>query len=554
MRIAAYCRVSTEKEDQLNSLEMQKKFFTDYVEKTGDTLVKLYSDEGISGTKTRNRKEFQKMMMDAERGLFERVVVKDISRLARNTVDLLKSVRRLKELGIETLFLNAGMQSMGDSEFLLTMFAAMAQEESANLSKRVKFGKKINARRGRVPNIVYGYDKTIGEYFSLTINEKEAEVVRKIFDWYVNEGLGAIKIANKLTEMGLKTKRNCRWSQNAICRILTNEIYIGKVINGKQEVDDFLTGSRRQTDREEWLIVDYPELRIIDDETFKEAQKLLSDRYDAFKFKHERQSNKYLFSTLVKCKECGWSYRRIVTKYRNTYVRWVCAGRNQNGADSCPNKTTLEEETLISVLQEYFVKQIKNKKKTIAYVVNEFQRIYKAKAENMEYAKELRDKLQNIKKSREKNMDMYTAGLITMEELKERIADLPKEIEHLEAELEIAEGNMTKGDQLETILNNTFKRIEDIVDVHQMTNAQLRRIIDKIVVDKDGNVDIYLRVLSELGLDQTALINDDFPQGCDGSSDPYRSVPGGTGESGSGYQQGGAAYPRRACDKGEVRA
>ena len=186
--------------------------------------------------------------------------------------------------------------------------------------------------------------------------------------------------------------------------------------------------------------------------------------------------------------------------------------------------------------------------------MNEFQRIYKAKADNMEYAKELRDKLQNIKKSREKNMDMYTAGLITMEELKERIAELPKEIEHLEAELEIAEGNMTKGDQLETILNNTFKRIEDIVDVHQMTNAQLRRIIDKIVVDKDGNVDIYLRVLSELGLDQTALINDDIPQGCDGSSDPYRSVPGGTGESGSGYQQGGAAYPRRACDEGEVRA
>lgn len=106
MRIAAYCRVSTEKEDQLNSLEMQKKFFTDYAEKTGDTLVKLYSDEGISGTKTRNRKEFQKMMMDAERGLFERVVVKDISRLARNTVGLLKSVRRLKGIRGETLFLN----------------------------------------------------------------------------------------------------------------------------------------------------------------------------------------------------------------------------------------------------------------------------------------------------------------------------------------------------------------------------------------------------------------------------------------------------------------
>ena len=121
------------------------------------------------------------MMADAEHGLFDMVVVKDISRFARNTVDLLQNVRRLKTLGIETQFLTANMTSMGNSEFVLTIFGALAQEESANTSKRIKFGKKVNAEKGRVPNIVYGYDKTIGDYFNLTINEKEANVIRSDF-------------------------------------------------------------------------------------------------------------------------------------------------------------------------------------------------------------------------------------------------------------------------------------------------------------------------------------------------------------------------------------
>ena len=114
------------------------------------------------------------MMPDAELGQFEMLVVKDISRFARNTVDLLQSVRRLKALGIETLFLTGNMTSLGNSELVLTIFGALAQEESANLSKRVKFGKQLNAKSGRVPNIVYGYDKTSGDYFNLTINEQEA--------------------------------------------------------------------------------------------------------------------------------------------------------------------------------------------------------------------------------------------------------------------------------------------------------------------------------------------------------------------------------------------
>ncbi len=177
MNIAAYCRVSTDKADQLNSLEAQKQFFSEYTQRTGDNLVRLYADEGISGTKIKNRKEFLRMMADAEHGLFDMVVVKDISRFARNTVDLLQNVRKLKALGIETQFLTANMTSMGNSEFVLTIFGALAQEESANTSKRVKFGKKMNAEKGRVPNIVYGYDKTIGDYFNLAMRKVSEQSV-----------------------------------------------------------------------------------------------------------------------------------------------------------------------------------------------------------------------------------------------------------------------------------------------------------------------------------------------------------------------------------------
>ena len=180
-----------------------------------------------------------KALRDAKQGLFEMVVVKDISRFARYTVDFLQSIRALKALGIETTFLTANMTVLGNSEFVLTIFGALAQEESANTSKRVKFGKKMNAEKGRVPNIVYGYDKTIGDYFNLGINKEEAEVVRQIYTWYLNEGCGAAKIANRLNERGLRTKRGCAWSQNAVCRILTNELYTGKIINGKEEVKIF---------------------------------------------------------------------------------------------------------------------------------------------------------------------------------------------------------------------------------------------------------------------------------------------------------------------------
>lgn len=173
------------------------------------------------------------------------------------------------------------------------------------------------------------------------------------------------------------------------------------------------------------------------------------------------------------------------------------------------NAVTVDEEELIRALQEYFQEILSKKKKVINYVIKEFQRVYKAKDENIEYEKQLNTELNKLRKSREKYMDMYTDDLISREELNEKIGGMRKEIERLENELKMVSYHLTKGEQLEAILNSTFKQLEDITDVQEMTNAQLKRLINKIEVDKDGNVDIYLRLIGDLGLDETVLIEGD---------------------------------------------
>ncbi len=166
---------------------------------------------------------------------------------------------------------------------------------------------------------------------------------------------------------------------------------------------------------------------------------------------------------------------------------------------------TIDEGELIKVLQEYFTEVLKQKKKVIQYVIREFQRVYKSKNENLKYENELTEKLIKLKKSREKYMNMYTDDLISREELNEKIGGMRNEIERLEKELKMVSYNLTKGEHLEAILNNTFKTIEDITDVQQMTNAQLKHIVQKIEVDKDGNVDIYLRIPGDLGLEEISF-------------------------------------------------
>ncbi len=502
MNVAAYCRVSTDKEDQLNSLETQKRFFSEYAKKNGHTLVQLYADEGISGTKTKNRKAFLQLMQDAKVHSFDMLVVKDISRFARNTVDLLQNVRTLKALGIETLFLTANMTVLGQSEFVLTIFGALAQEESANMSKRVKFGKRENAKKGKVPNIVYGYNKFRGDYFNLAVNEREAKIVRQIYHWYIQEGYGTARISNMLNEQGERTKRGCKFSQNAICRILTNAIYTGKIINGKEEVADFLTGVRKARDSENWIIMDKPELRIVSDEEFETAGKLLNSRKTAFNSRHERYSGQYIFSTLIKCKDCGWSFRRVVRRYKNTYIKWVCSGHNTKGADACPNAVVLDENELIEQIDTYLKGMVKNETELETMIKNAFLKKYKSGNDNETHRKDLEKKLQKYQRTRQKYMDLYTDDLISREELKDAVCDMKNKITEIENKLTFVSQNLEKGDRLDDIFKKHIREIKTITSVRDMNNTQLKNIIDRIEVDPAGNIDIYLKVLSDIGVEE----------------------------------------------------
>ena len=272
MRYAAYCRVSTGSDEQLNSLVNQKRFFEEYVQKRQDMLVRIYADRGISGKSMERRTEFLKLLEDSKKGEFDAVLVKDISRFARNTLDFLTGIRSLKYHGVDVVFIGANQKVLGESEFVLTLFAALAQEESCALSKRIIFGKKQGAKGGRVPNSLYGYDKK--DTYSMTINPSESTVVKRIYQMYIHEKMGLRKISNRLNAEGIPSKSGRKWSPKTVGRILENPVYSGILVNNKTETLDFLLGQKRKIPEEERYYHTRPELAIVSQEDFNEAKRL----------------------------------------------------------------------------------------------------------------------------------------------------------------------------------------------------------------------------------------------------------------------------------------
>ena len=509
MKIAAYCRVSTGKEAQIDSLEKQIEFFNEFTKKNGYELYKLYADEGISGKQIKHRKQFQQMMIDAKAKKFDKVVVKDVSRFARNTVDLLQSVRELKSYGVQVDFLNNGEVMEGGSEFILTILGAMAQQESANMSKRVKFGKDITAKKGRVPNLVFGYDKIPDERYTLKINEEEAKIVKEIFESYVYKGIGTTKIAWDLNDRGIRTKKTkSKWVQTSIVRMLKNPIYTGRVTNKKSEVTDFITGTRKELPEEEWITVERPEMRIISDELFNRAQELLEQRSNEFKLNNKREKTEYVFSTLIYCKHCGYSFRRIKRKYTQDgpeYIRWVCSGRNSMGVNHCPNTTVIDEEELLNAIKIYLKNIIKNKKDFMKAVEKEFEKITKLRENNERSEESLLKEIEKVTVKKQKYMEMFQNEIINIQELKKYTNPLNEDIARLERELKLITSEIKEKDVLEKELNKTIKTVDDILNNQTITNAMLKTIIDVIEVDSDSNVEVRLKLLNEIGTNEPVI-------------------------------------------------
>lgn len=491
MRIAAYCRVSTDKDEQLDSLNHQKEFFVEYAKRSGHELVRLYADEGISGTSLKKREEFKRLLRDAELGLFDMVVVKDISRFARNTVDALQSIRKLKSMGICTLFLTANMDSMGDSEFILTLFSAMAQEESSNLSKRVKWGKRINAEKGRVPQRIFGYDRI--DNFTLEINPGEANVVRKIFSLYNDQGLGCRTISATLNRDRDKTKLGSDWNARGVRRVLVNPIYCGILINHKYEIEDYLTGRQIRLPEEEQFCHSRPAWAIVTPEAFRKAQEIMASRrtqYDSGEpFMAGRYSAKHTFSTLIKCAHCGRSFTRKSYTYTNTRVYWRCVTNDQYTAEKCDNRTCLDEPELLKRLREYFASLIEDRDAFVEDILASLDKRLPA-SQNPEQAKrEIEAKRKKLLSKKSRYQEMYASDILSLTELKEKITGITEELNALDRAL----ARLAPGKKAVEAVQRYTGEIQRFLELETVTNMDMRRILDHISVDREGHVRVVLR-------------------------------------------------------------
>lgn len=498
MIMSGYGRVSTDEERQLDSLAHQKEFFAEFAESYHHVLFKVYADEGISGKQLKKRDEFNAMMRDAALGFFELVVVKDVSRFARNTVDLLTSVRKLKALGIEILFLGNNQKILGESEFVLTILGAVAQEESANLSRRVKFGKKINAKKGRVPPRIFGYDRI--DNFTLEINDSEAETVREIYRLYLEDGFGCRKIALALDENNALTKFGMQWNPRGVRRVLSNPIYCGHYFNHKYEITDFLEGTQKRLPPEEYFEHDRPEWIIVAPEQFAEAKRVMDARRKIYegKYTHRagRYSGRHLFSTLIRCAHCERAFSRHSYTYVNTRVYWKCTTNDQQTSAKCDNNITIDEDLLKQQICNYLSDLLQDKKIFAEKILNKYNADNATNGKNLTHQniELLQTKRARLEKQKEKYQEMYANDIISMDDLKKKLAAVSEQLLKVTAALSRAITAQAEVKTETAAIEIAFSEIERFLTLESMTNADLKKLISAITVDRDGIVKINLKI------------------------------------------------------------
>ncbi len=374
LRVAAYCRVSTDDEEQLTSYEAQKNYYTDKIMTNKEwTMAGIFADEGITGTSARKRPEFLRMIRQCKQGKIDIVLTKSISRFARNTVDCLNYVRALKELGIAVIFEKENMNTLEiDSEILITMLGAFAQSESESISANVRWGIRQAMKEGKATiqyKYLYGYRK--GDDGKPEIIPDQAEVVRKIYDLFLSgtpvRGIQEYLNANSVPNINGEPK----WARSAIDSILTNEKYCGDVLLQKTYIDDCINKKvKKNTGQLPMYLVQNHHEGIISRETFDAAQAELARR-SAGKSPSKknaptgrsRYSSKYALSDRLYCGECGTRYQRCTWRNRDGSKRivWRCVSRVDYGNKYCHDSPTLDEEPLHRAILDAINSAVKDK-------------------------------------------------------------------------------------------------------------------------------------------------------------------------------------------------
>lgn len=379
-RVAAYCRVSTDNEEQLQSYRSQVRYYTDLINENSDwTMAGIYADEAITGTQIDKRLDFQRLINDCMNGDIDMIITKSISRFARNTLDTLKYVRQLKEMNVAVFFEEENINTLTmDGELLLVILSSVAQQEVENISSNVKKGLKMKMQRGELVGFqgCLGYDYD-AEDKSISINEEESEVVRYIFKRYL-EGAGGSVICRELENLGYKSPRGKKkWSATTVLGIIKNEKYKGDILMGKTFTVDPISKRRLDNFGEEdkFYIKDHHEA-IITTEDFDKAQEIrikrASNRNTVLSKggKREKYSRKYAFSSLLKCKFCGANLSRRSWHSKTEYqkVIWQCVIGTKKGKKHCPESKGIEEDAI----EKAFVESYKQLCSNNQDVVEEF--------------------------------------------------------------------------------------------------------------------------------------------------------------------------------------
>jgi DNA invertase Pin-like site-specific DNA recombinase len=365
-KTAGYARVSTDMEEQLTSYEAQVKYYTEYIKSRADwEFVDVYTDEGITGTSTRHRKGFNQMIADAMDDKIDLIITKSVSRFARNTVDSLTTIRKLKEKGVECYFEKENIWTFDDKcELMLTIMSSIAQEEARSISENCIWGQRRRFAEGKVAvpfKSFLGYER--GEDGNLVVNEEQAKLVRRIYGMFLS-GQSAYAIARILTKEGVPTPAGKqKWYMSTIKSILTNEKYKGDALLQKTYTADFLTKQKKINNGEipQYYVKNNHEA-IIDREIFDEVQKLIGRT----KSGKGRQSSISIFSSKIKCGECGSYYGSKVWHSNDKYRRviWQCNHKFDN--DRKCETPHLDEETIKQSFISAMNKLITNKNNIIA--------------------------------------------------------------------------------------------------------------------------------------------------------------------------------------------
>lgn len=503
LRVTFYARVSTDQDEQINSLENQVQYYTELIQsKPNWKFVPGYVDEGISGGSTKKRNNFNRMIRDAKAGMFDFIITKEISRFSRSTLDSIRYTQELLDYNVGVFFQNDNINTLDtDSEFRLVIMAGVAQDEIRKLSERLKFGFRQAIKNGHVlgNDKLYGYDK---KDCVLTVNEEEAEIIRIIFDLYGNQRLGTRTISKRLMELGYTSREGNAFNTLTIRHILENPKYKGWYCGNKSQSVDYRTKRNVLLDESEWVTYPDPSIpAIVSEELWNRANALYRRRREEMKSHSSGLSfhNRYSYSTKIYCEEHGTTFhRQVIQTKKGQQEVWQCKVYRSHGRAAC-SAPQIRSSDLDFILSDIFKELIRDKQKIIDSLVTVLTNIPK----EVDYGKlrcQVENEMDDLERKKNRLLDLSIAGALTVEEFKERNDAFNVRI--LECHGKLTAIRQEENQPSEELDIPAIRQALDeaLRFTGEIDTALVATILDKVVVKKESTKDaIHLDIFLKLG-------------------------------------------------------